>query len=25
MPHPLDTFFAPASIALVGASRDHEK
>jgi acetate---CoA ligase (ADP-forming) len=25
MPHPLDTFFAPASIALIGASRDHEK
>src|SRR5665213_753401 len=25
MPHPLDTFFAPESIALVGASRDHEK
>lgn len=25
MPHPLDSFFAPASIALVGASRDHEK
>jgi acyl-CoA synthetase (NDP forming) len=23
--HPLDTFFAPASIALIGASRDHEK
>jgi acetate---CoA ligase (ADP-forming) len=25
MPHPLDHFFAPASIALIGASRDHEK
>jgi acetate---CoA ligase (ADP-forming) len=25
MPHPLDYFFAPASIALIGASRDHEK
>ncbi|MGX4768786.1 acetate--CoA ligase family protein [Bradyrhizobium guangdongense] len=25
MAHPLDTFFAPASIALIGASRDHEK
>src|ERR1700732_2926127 len=25
MPHPLDTFFAPASIALIGASRDLEK
>ena len=25
MPHPLDTFFAPASIALIGASRDPEK
>src|SRR5665213_198258 len=25
MLHPLDTFFAPASIALIGASRDHEK
>src|ERR1700743_606892 len=25
MPHPLDTFFAPRSIALIGASRDHEK
>ena len=25
MPHALDTFFAPASIALIGASRDHEK
>src|SRR5580692_163214 len=25
MPHPLDTFFAPDSIALIGASRDHEK
>src|SRR3954452_3542733 len=25
MPHPLDSFFAPASIALIGASRDHEK
>src|ERR1700729_3622710 len=25
MPHPLDTFFAPESIALIGASRDHEK
>ena len=25
MPHPLDSFFAPASIALVGASRDLEK
>jgi acetate---CoA ligase (ADP-forming) len=25
MPHPLDTFFAPASIALIGASRDQEK
>jgi acetate---CoA ligase (ADP-forming) len=25
MPHPLDTFFAPQSIALIGASRDHEK
>ncbi|SDT34725.1 acetate--CoA ligase family protein [Bradyrhizobium canariense] len=23
--HPLDTFFAPDSIALIGASRDHEK
>ncbi len=23
--HPLDTFFAPESIALIGASRDHEK
>jgi acetyltransferase len=23
--HPLDSFFAPASIALIGASRDHEK
>src|ERR1700722_19661099 len=25
MPHPLDSFFAPPSIALVGASRDLEK
>src|SRR3954463_2443373 len=25
MPHLLDSFFAPASIALIGASRDHEK
>ncbi|MBR0719644.1 acetate--CoA ligase family protein [Bradyrhizobium liaoningense] len=25
MPHPLDSFFAPASISLIGASRDHEK
>ena len=25
MPHPLDTFFAPGSIALIGASRDLEK
>ncbi|WIW46976.1 acetate--CoA ligase family protein [Bradyrhizobium sp. 62B] len=25
MPHPLDSFFVPASIALIGASRDHEK
>jgi len=25
MPHPLDSFFAPASIALVGASRDQDK
>src|SRR6201994_2957200 len=25
MPHPLDTFFAPNSIALIGASRDQEK
>src|SRR5215470_2201118 len=25
MPHPLDSFFAPQSIALIGASRDHEK
>src|SRR3954452_1038616 len=25
MPHPLDTFFAPKSIALIGASRDLEK
>ena len=25
MPHPLDCFFAPESIALIGASRDHEK
>src|SRR5215470_9739589 len=25
MPHPLDSFFAPKSIALIGASRDHEK
>jgi acetyltransferase len=25
MPHPLDSFFAPASIALIGASRDPEK
>ena len=25
MPHPLDSFFATASIALIGASRDHEK
>src|ERR1700716_755583 len=25
MPHPLDTFFAPDSIALIGASRDLEK
>src|SRR5436853_63790 len=24
-PHPLDTFFAPSSIALIGASRDLEK
>src|SRR6476469_6474427 len=24
MPHPLDSFFAPESIALIGASRDHE-
>src|SRR5882757_3604259 len=23
--HPLDSFFAPESIALIGASRDHEK
>jgi acyl-CoA synthetase (NDP forming) len=23
--HPLDTFFSPESIALIGASRDHEK
>src|ERR1700739_3008715 len=25
MPHPLDSFFAPKSIALIGASRDKEK
>src|ERR1700720_3025388 len=25
MPHPLDTFFSPDSIALIGASRDLEK
>jgi acetyltransferase len=25
MPHPLDSFFAPHSIALIGASRDREK
>src|SRR5580700_4003692 len=25
MPHPLDTFFAPDSIALIGPSRDQEK
>jgi acyl-CoA synthetase (NDP forming) len=25
MPHPLDSFFSPASIALIGASRDLEK
>ncbi|THD65276.1 MAG: CoA-binding protein [Bradyrhizobium sp.] len=25
MPHPLDSFFAPDSIAMIGASRDHEK
>jgi acetate---CoA ligase (ADP-forming) len=25
MPHPLDSFFAPDSIALIGASRDHAK
>ena len=25
MPHPLDSFFAPRSIALIGATRDHEK
>ena len=25
MPHPLDTLFSPASIALIGASRDLEK
>src|SRR5471030_2459685 len=25
MPHPLDSFFAPDSIALIGASRDEEK
>src|SRR5438045_7365368 len=25
MPHPLDTFFAPDSIAMIGASRDLEK
>jgi acyl-CoA synthetase (NDP forming) len=25
MPHPLDSFFAPASIALIGASRDLDK
>jgi acyl-CoA synthetase (NDP forming) len=25
MPHPLDSFFAPQSIALIGASRDNEK
>ncbi|MDN5000648.1 acetate--CoA ligase family protein [Bradyrhizobium sp. GCM10027634] len=25
MTHPLDSFFSPASIALIGASRDHEK
>ena len=22
-PHPLDTFFSPSSIALIGASREH--
>src|SRR6202022_2055328 len=25
MPHPLDSFFSPESIALIGASRDLEK
>jgi Acyl-CoA synthetase (NDP forming) len=25
MPHPLDSFFSPGSIALIGASRDQEK
>jgi len=25
MPHPLDTFFAPENIALIGASRDQDK
>jgi len=25
MPHPLDSLFAPGSIALIGASRDLEK
>ena len=25
MPHPLDSFFSPESIALIGASRDQEK
>src|ERR1700675_2628863 len=25
MPHPLDSFFAPESLALIGASRDQEK
>src|ERR1700745_2230627 len=25
MPHPLESFFAPKSIALIGASRDQEK
>ena len=25
MPHPLDSFFAPDSIALIGASRDKDK
>ena len=25
MPHPLESFFAPQSIALIGASRDQEK
>ncbi|MGA7803391.1 acetate--CoA ligase family protein [Bradyrhizobium sp.] len=25
MPHPLDSFFAPASIVLIGASRDQDK